>query len=54
LFERGLIAETCGACQQVLKLLPPLNIELQDLHFALDIIGNEILDAERSKLVSAF
>jgi diaminobutyrate-2-oxoglutarate transaminase len=54
LFERGLIAETCGSCQQVLKLLPPLNIELQDLHFALDIIGNEILDAERSKLVSAF
>jgi len=53
LFERGLIAETCGACHQVLKLLPSLNIDLRDLRFALDVIANEIVDAPRPKLALA-
>jgi diaminobutyrate-2-oxoglutarate transaminase len=53
LFERGIIAETCGARHQVLKVLPPLNIDLQDLDFALDVLTNETLDTHRLKLAVA-
>jgi len=37
-FERGLIIETSGADSQVLKLLPPLTIEDEQLEEGLDII----------------
>ena len=35
LFENGLIVETCGVDDQVLKLLPPLYIEIADLKLGL-------------------
>jgi diaminobutyrate-2-oxoglutarate transaminase len=37
-FERGLIVETAGIDDQVLKLLPSLTISHTDLDFGLDII----------------
>jgi diaminobutyrate-2-oxoglutarate transaminase len=52
-FEQGLIVETCGVHQQVLKLLPPLNIGVRDLQFALDLIADAILNASGSKLALA-
>ncbi|MES2939163.1 MAG: diaminobutyrate--2-oxoglutarate transaminase [Pseudomonadota bacterium] len=44
LFEYGLIIETCGHGDQVLKLLPPLTIEQADLATALDHIEREVMD----------
>jgi diaminobutyrate-2-oxoglutarate transaminase len=41
-FERGLIAETCGARNDVLKLLPPLTIEPDELSAGLDILETSI------------
>jgi diaminobutyrate-2-oxoglutarate transaminase len=49
-FERGLIVETCGRQNHVLKLLPPLNISLEDLQLALDILTEAILDTASSRL----
>jgi diaminobutyrate-2-oxoglutarate transaminase len=43
-FEHGLIVETCGRYNHVLKLLPPLNISLEDLQLALDIVTEAILE----------
>jgi diaminobutyrate-2-oxoglutarate transaminase len=37
-FEAGLIIETSGTADRVLKLLPPLTISLDDLAFGLDVI----------------
>ena len=37
-FEKGLIVETCGANDQVIKLLPPLTIELAELRQGLNIL----------------
>jgi diaminobutyrate-2-oxoglutarate transaminase len=37
-FKRGMIIETAGIDDEVLKLLPPLNIEDKDLETGLDII----------------
>jgi diaminobutyrate-2-oxoglutarate transaminase len=37
-FQRGLILETCGSVGQVLKLLPPLTIDVQALEEGLDIL----------------
>jgi diaminobutyrate-2-oxoglutarate transaminase len=45
LFENGLIVETCGVDDQVLKLLPPLNIEIADLKLGLDAIRRAVLNA---------
>lgn len=45
LFKRGIIVETCGHQDQVLKLLPPLNIPLSDLRDALAQI-NDVLAVE--------
>jgi diaminobutyrate-2-oxoglutarate transaminase len=47
-FERGLIVETCGARNDVLKLLPPLTVELDDLSAGLDIIEDAALAALRT------
>ena len=44
LFENGLIVETCGVDDQVLKLLPPLNIEIADLKLGLDAIRSAVLN----------
>jgi len=43
LFESGTIVETCGVNDQVLKLLPPLNIEIEDLKLGLDAIRRAVL-----------
>jgi diaminobutyrate-2-oxoglutarate transaminase len=37
-FERGLVAETCGFEEQVVKLMPPLIIDDEDLLQGLDIL----------------
>lgn len=42
LFARNVMAETCGAGDQVLKLLPALTIPVDDLHTALDTIEEVI------------
>ena len=46
-FREGLILEACGPHDEVLKLMPPLNVGERDLARALDIIGTRlaILDA---------
>jgi diaminobutyrate-2-oxoglutarate transaminase len=41
-FNRGLIIETSGSNGQVLKLLPPLTIEEEDLQKGLQIIEESI------------
>lgn len=38
LYRRGVIAETCGPNDEVLKFLPPLTIELESLASALDAL----------------
>jgi diaminobutyrate-2-oxoglutarate transaminase len=49
-FARGLIVETCGPRNEVLKLLPPLTIELDTLSEGLDILEaafGEVVGARR-------
>jgi diaminobutyrate-2-oxoglutarate transaminase len=41
-FERGLVIETAGADDQVLKLLPPLTITCDELERGLDIIATAV------------
>lgn len=41
-FERGLIIETAGIDDQVLKLLPSLTIDMEDLNVGLDIIEQSL------------
>lgn len=41
-FRRGLIIETCGAHDQVIKLLPPLTISRADLEHGLRIVAESI------------
>jgi diaminobutyrate-2-oxoglutarate transaminase len=41
-FEHGLVIETAGAEDQVLKLLPPLTITCDELERGLDIIANAV------------
>lgn len=41
-FERGLVIETAGPKDQVLKLLPPLNIDAGDLARGLDIVEDAV------------
>jgi diaminobutyrate-2-oxoglutarate transaminase len=41
-FNRGLIAETCGARNDVLKLLPPLLIEASELNSGLNILESSL------------
>jgi len=41
-FERGLIIETAGIDDQVLKLLPSLTITEQELAYGLDVIEDSL------------
>lgn len=43
-FENGLILETCGSDDQVVKLLPPLNISESELTKGLDILEKSIAE----------
>ncbi len=53
-FKRGLIIETSGAHDQILKVLAPLNITKADLDAGLDILADCVAEvAERQALGSA-
>lgn len=52
-FRRGLIIETCGAHDQVVKLLPPLTISQSDLEMGLRIISESIAEVVRTSDVKA-
>jgi len=41
-FQRGLMIETSGACDQVIKLLPPLTTSDSDLHLGFDILRDSL------------
>ncbi|MDY7095870.1 MAG: diaminobutyrate--2-oxoglutarate transaminase [Acidobacteriota bacterium] len=43
-FERGLVVETCGAEEQVVKLLPPLTIDEPSLEMGLEILDTAFSD----------
>lgn len=44
-FERGLIVETSGPSDEVVKFLPPLIIDEEGLNKGLDILEESIKDA---------
>ncbi len=46
-FKRGLILETCGARDEVLKLLPPLTIREDELDLGLEHLEGAIIDVMR-------
>lgn len=48
-YERGLIIETAGIDDQVLKFLAPLTIEEPDLVWGLDVIASAASDVARSR-----
>ena len=50
-FSRGLIIELCGPNDEVLKLLPPLNIGAEDLDQGLNIIKKSIYDTLENGIV---
>jgi len=41
-FEKGLLIETSGARDQVVKLLPPLTISIEDLRYGLTVLNDSI------------
>ncbi|MDR7168338.1 diaminobutyrate-2-oxoglutarate transaminase [Nocardia kruczakiae] len=41
-FEEGLLVETSGACDEVVKLLPPLTISDSELDHGLEILGRSV------------
>lgn len=47
-FRKGLVVETCGAHDQVVKLLPPLTISSEDLGLGLRIIADSIDEVLRA------
>jgi diaminobutyrate-2-oxoglutarate transaminase len=51
LFEHGMIAETCGASDHVLKLLPPLTIDDDDLRTGLSILRETVAAVCRMEAV---
>lgn len=51
LFEDGLIIETCGNHGQVVKLLPPLTISLENLNVGLEKVKNVIRNFKEVSLV---
>jgi diaminobutyrate-2-oxoglutarate transaminase len=53
-FRRGLIIETCGAHDQVIKLLPPLTITKTELESGLRIIAESIDEVLSSKQESSW
>ena len=48
-FEAGMIIETAGADSQVVKLLPPLTIEVSELTRGLDILADAVARAKRGE-----
>lgn len=55
-FKRGLIMETSGFDDEVFKLFPPLNIEMENLEKGLNIIEESVkavLEAKEKELVTA-
>jgi hypothetical protein len=53
-FEKGLLIETSGARDQVIKLLPPLTISTEDLRYGLSIVKDSleaVLEAEKKPSV---
>ncbi|MBI1197058.1 MAG: diaminobutyrate--2-oxoglutarate transaminase [Phenylobacterium sp.] len=52
-FERGLIIETSGAHDQIVKVLAPLTIDDADLERGLDILSNAVAQARDAELNSA-
>lgn len=49
-FARGLILETCGARDEVLKLLPPLTIAPEELERGLGILGESLAAVTEGKM----
>jgi len=47
-FKRGLIIETCGPQDEVVKFLPPLTIRDDNLHKGLDILADSVRHACKS------
>lgn len=45
-FQHGVIVETCGPKNDVVKILPPLTIDTQDLHASMDIIFDGMRSAQ--------
>jgi len=41
-YENGLLAETAGPSDEVVKLLPPLTISEEDLRYGLTILANAV------------
>jgi diaminobutyrate-2-oxoglutarate transaminase len=52
-FKRGLVIETAGPNDQVLKLLPPLTIDASDLSQGLDIVEDAVRSVTASRLKKA-
>ncbi|RQO65363.1 diaminobutyrate--2-oxoglutarate transaminase [Pedobacter sp. KBW06] len=48
-FKNGLVIETCGAEDQVLKLFPPLTISAESLDEGLEILNSSIVELMRNK-----
>ena len=53
-FSRGLIIESCGATDCVVKLLPPLTISDSELEAGLDILQKSILTVCRSRSTTSY
>lgn len=51
-FELGLVIETAGAADQVLKILPPLTITHEELARGLDIVAEAVLRARRESAIA--
>ena len=47
-FQHGLIVETCGSREQVLKLLPPLTIDDAGLIAGLDVLDDAVDEFQAS------
>lgn len=51
-FERGMIVETCGPHSEVLKLMPPLVIEVLEMESGLDIIEASLRQVQEEQETS--
>ncbi len=51
-FERGLLTETAGPDDEVLKLMPPLTISESELETGLDIVGESVKTACASRVAT--
>ncbi len=48
LFRKGMLAETCGNHDQVIKIMPPLTVSDENLRHGLDMIHQEVVALEKS------